>query len=194
MMDESMSSEDCRGVLQGALIGLALLAGLASAAAAQPCPTSRTITRSIEAWYGSVFANSTSLADRLELTDHIAGDVALAMQADLSVDPRVNNNTGPWVNGQTGIEWPFGTPENLPAEGNLRTVLSSVPLPPPLNAVRFDPAINRGAQTYTLFDFVSTEDCAGTPIQVRNTGFAEVTYFELNATAVVGAAAPALSE
>jgi hypothetical protein len=180
--------------MRSLFFGLALLGGLASAAAAQPCPTSRTLTRSMEAWYGSVFANSTGVGDRLELTDHIPLELHNAIQADLSVDPRIRNNTGPWVNGQTNIEWIVGTPENLLAEQNLRQAFAAVSLPAPFNAVRFAPAISRGTQTYDLGQFQTTEECGGSSIDVTNQMNARVAYYELNATATVGAAAPVLSD
>jgi hypothetical protein len=186
-----MPYRDCRLALRSAFFALALLAALPFPAAAQPCPTSRTITRSMEAWYGSVFANSSAVADRLELTDHICLELANGIQADSSVDPRVKNNTGPWINSQTNLEWIFGTPENLPAEQNLRQVLSAISLPPPFTSLQFAPAINHGTQAYDLGSFQTTEDGGGTCVEVNLE--ARVTYFELNGTAVVGAAAPALS-
>jgi hypothetical protein len=189
-----MPYRDCRLALRSAFFALALLAALPFPAAAQPCPTSRTITRSMEAWYGSVFANSSAVADRLELTDHICLELANGIQADSSVDPRVKNNTGPWINSQTNIEWIFGTPEDLPAEQNLHQALSGVSLPPPFTSLQFPPAISHGTQAYDLGSFQTTEDCGGSPVEVTNNMEARVTYFELNATADVAAPAPALSE
>jgi hypothetical protein len=129
--------------------------------------------RSLQVWYGSALNGSTVVTNALELTDHITGTVGNAI-LNANVDPRITaNNLGLWVdNGAGDMQWVLGSPENRPAEQNLRATLAAN-----LNSPVFDAPINHGNQDYVI----TTRDLSGGDCQFHHIGIARVTYFELNA-------------
>jgi hypothetical protein len=107
------------------------------------------------------------------LTDHLSQN--LADQIALTYgDSRVTDAIGAWVSTSDDIEWVLAAPEGLPAEQDLRDAFDALAAHP----LAFDTPIYRGTETYFLTSWV-THDEVGTTV---HQGFAEVSYFELNAT------------
>ncbi len=137
-------------------------------------PLQVTHIRSMQAWYGSVFNGATTITSTLQLSDHVTS--LLAAKMGTYSDSRVTSNVGVWViSGQTNVEWIFASPENLPAETNLRNALATV------GPVCFDSPINRGTIDYTLAQWQTFESAECGMQVVDRTGIARVSYYELNA-------------
>ena len=159
-----------------AVIGFAMWILTAAAHSALGQPPTVTHYRDIQVWYGSAFAadGTTVVTSNLQLTDHITIDLATQV-SNTYPDVRVTSQIGNWVVNIDDMDWVLGTPENLPAEQNLRNALTAA-----LGSATFDAPIDRGTREYFLTSW-STDDGQGN--QTDHEGYARVRYFELNARA-----------
>lgn len=166
-------------------------------------------TRYIEVYYGTqtiITGGASATRDLLFLTDHIT-DYLSQQIAYLYPDARVANHIGNWVdNSVTDIEWVLGTPEGLPAADNLLRELSNVG-GRCLVECNIGPQIDHGSQSYLLQTWATFEtspgaivvgdpdsgggfSSTGTLTIVEHEGYANVHYYERNATVLARAAVP----
>lgn len=132
--------------------------------------------RDVQVWYGSAFGSdgTTVVTSDLQLTDHITADHANQIALTYP-DTRVTSRIGTWIvdgNDIDDIEWLLGTPENLPAEQNLRAALAAV-----LSSPAFDAPIDHGTQQYLIESWETFDQGNVT----EHEGYSRVRYFELNA-------------
>jgi hypothetical protein len=163
--------------------------------------TTRTFQRNTEAHYGTqtVTGGYQESNDFLYMTDHISDGLRIQIQNDPTVDSRVKNNLGSWVDlGVTNVEWVVGTPEGLDAAGNLYNDLTNIS-GRTIVSVSVGPSVNRGTRNYLLESFNTTEvgpvvvgdpdgqvfGADGQTVQVTNNFEANVTYYERNSTVCV---------
>lgn len=179
------------------------LAAVSDENAGTDSTTQRTHQRNTEAHYGTQTTTGgyDSSQDFLQMTDHVSSGLQTLMNLDGSVDQRVKNNLGSWVdNSINDVEWVLGTPEGLPAAANLYNDLTNVSGRYVIS-VDVSPAIDRGSQTYVLAQFTTFEESPGAVvvgdpdgggfassgdiIEVTTTYQGNVHYYERNSTVCV---------
>lgn len=190
-------------------VGLALLLAGPSVAAVSDensgvdATTTRTTDREVEAHYGTqnVGGGFTETNDFLQMTDFVADDLRLQILADPTVDQRVKNQIGNWLDpdNPNAIEWVLGTPDGFDAAGNLYNDLTNVPGRSVIGSSVSDPVFH-GTRTYNLDSFQTLETAPifvgdtdspeifgtdGQTVNVTNNFNAEVSYYERNSCVTV---------
>jgi hypothetical protein len=158
-----------------------------------PAEGTRTITRSIEDWYGSVLDGSTKVLDSTQLSAFINDDVQAAIQGDASLDARAKAVAPFNTQSNSGIEWVLeANPPVLPAQSTLVYTLTTG-----TGATMQDFVQIHGPVDYLLGSFETVETAPvlvgpvenptlcgsdGQEITITNDFVLRVTYFEWNAT------------
>ena len=135
----------------------------------------------------------------VQLTDRISGEVTAALQADGTVDGRVQAAAPGWLDpGQHGIQWAIAPPDNLPAVANFAASIAALG-----GSITTDSGfVSGGLRTYLLQSVDSTETGPvpagdtdapvivgqlGDIVTVTNNFNAEVSFFERNGSVTLPA-------
>ncbi len=153
------------------------------------CSTvTRTVTRSVDDWYGSAFNGTTKVRDATQLSDRITGALRNVLVADTTrdawawaVDPFVTAVGNP-------VDWTLAPAEHLPAEAALRTALAHG-----ITRPQFDPVVVRGSADYLLTQDFLVMACGSDPSGrlVVTDYVADVSFFELNVRSGSSTSCPA---
>ncbi|MCE7874575.1 hypothetical protein DYH09_29985 [bacterium CPR1] len=184
------------------MLALPSVAAVSDENAGTDATTTRTFQRNTEAHYGTqtVTGGYSESNDFLYMTDHINDGLRAGILADPTVDARVKNNLGAWVDpAPSNIEWVVGTPEGLDAAGNLYNDLTNIS-GRTIVSLSVGPSVLQGTRNYLLDSFVSNEvgpvvvgdpdspvvfGSDGQSVQVTNNFEANVSYYERNSTVCV---------
>ena len=201
-----------------------LLSGTGRAASAQLL-AERIFDRELAVWFGTLSVVGVPVAsqDFLRLSDRISaglesgirlecgfGRDAIAMNrcpqvGDRSVDARVRNGLGPWINPvQSNVEWTVASSDNFPAHQNLLEAFAAAALALEAywgSGILTTMPFTSNERSYLMAFFVSYETgpvvagdtdapfavgAPGQSVTVTNNFVANVQYFEQNAVWTLG--------